>query len=502
MSDFIGRLTEYRNAGYPLLYVQTHEERRVVETLTQAQIPNLNFWSSTLGFHGGSLKGTVGDVAGALLQVVEMPRESLLVFKDVSPPPVVRIVRDLLAHLEDTGKTILFMSPLLTIPVELEKDIQLLPFGLPSREDLGVILDKLVADVGSLTDLTAREAVIEASTSMTISEARNAFSLAIARHGQLGESAVRTVLNEKANTLKKSQLLHWVENPGDIANVGGFGNVKRYLNIIAPIFWNPADALKVMLPADRPRSIAFVGMPGCGKSEMAKAVARFLRIGCVRTDFGDVFASGGGKVGAAEQAITARNQLVEAMSPVEDWWDEAEKGLAGASGQSTANPWEARVAGSLLTWFEEYIAPVLVCATINKQEILPPEMISRFQKVFFVDLPLLYEREEIIKIHTAKRPAMSISASQISEAAAQMEKFSGREIRNAIQLACQIAFSAGQKQVLLDNLLEARKQIKPLAVTRARDLEAIKQWATDNDVEMASGAVEPATTGRRVKVTK
>jgi hypothetical protein len=419
----------------------------------------------------------------------------------ISNPVIIRTLRDLLPDLERKSKTVLFLSPIVAIPLELEKDVVVVKYPLPTRKDLGIMLDEIIDDTEGSSenriDQTERVAVIEGAQALTYAEARNAFSLALATEGSLNRAAVRTVLREKAQVLRKGNLGEWIEATSMPDSVGGFGNVKKYLATIAPIFWNAEQALQFgLLEEDFPRSIAFVGMPGCGKSEMAKAIAAFLKIGMVKTNFGRGF---GSKVGESESNIVRRNEIMESMAPVVDWWDEAEKQLAGVSG-SKENPWEARVGAEILTWFEEFRARILVVATINRQEALPPEMLSRFQKVFFVDLPNAIERVEIFRIHCQKRN-LQIGERDFSIFSSLSDGFNGREIRNAIQIASQAAFSSGSKAVGADHVELAIQEITPLSRTRGSELDRIRQWAKENNVEPASEIiVEKDTRKRRVNL--
>jgi ATP-dependent 26S proteasome regulatory subunit len=494
VSIFTDKIQKYRDAAYPLLYVQSWEEQRIVDEL-KAFTPFFE-WSLIIGFRGHENVKESNPQKVLEFIVARCPKESLVVLKDFATSlgnnQVNRFVRDMLPHLESERKTIVFVEPTLKIPVELEKDVVLVSYALPTRDELGLLFDKIVGDTEEQSQekvvIPDRAPVLEAARGMTANEARNAFTLALAQWGDFGPKAVRTVLNEKANSLKKAALTTWKEPQWALDKLGGFTNLKRYLETIAPIFWHPeqAEAFGLRLE-DFPRSLAVVGQPGTGKSMAIECIADYLKIGLLQTDFGTIF---GSKVGQSEEQIRQRNGQVEAMAPVVDWWDEAEKGLAGIKG-SDQNPWEARVGATILTWMEQFRAPILVGATINRQEALPPELISRFQKVFFVDLPTEREKVEIVRIHCGMREKLfkQFKDEDFAEVAAKAKLFNGREIRNAVQMAGQLAFSRGVKAPLgsIALLLEAVESIRPLGQTRAADLEAIRKWAQENDVTPAGG---------------
>jgi hypothetical protein len=69
----------------------------------------------------------------------------------------------------------------------------------------------------------------------------------------------------------------------------------------------------------------------------------------------------------------------------------------------------ARVIGTFLVWLQECQKPVFTIATSNQIQYLPPELISRFDETFFVNLPQFGERKDIFKIHIAKQPYDTIN---------------------------------------------------------------------------------------------
>lgn len=512
MSKFTTDILQYWDAAYPILAVQTHEEDRVLTELRsmveEQKIPFYE-WSMSQGFYSvqGAPPKPIKDVDGTLKVIREFAKQSIIVLLDFNTflgnQMAIRLVRDIIPHLEESGKTLIIINPAVAVPVELEKAITLVDFPLPSKDDLSDVLNQVIVDVEKSSDLkmkiSDRSALLEATKGMTQAEAKNVLAFTAVKHGDFDEQAIRTVLNEKAGVLKKQQLVTWVDTQVDLGMVGGLGKIKKEVERIGPVFWHPDEALAYgMKPEDFPRGILISGIPGVGKSLIAKAIARYLKVGLVRTDFGRIF---GGKVGEPEQNIQRRNKLVESLDPVCDWWDEAEKGLGGVSGKSEANPWEARVGGAILTWHEEHRARVLVIACVNRQELLPPEIMSRFQKVFFADLPVPEELVEIFEIHLNYRGVLS-SALHLDKFAEAAKGFSGREVRNAVQAAMQTGFARNKANITDEIVLESIKSINPVSKTRPEDLEKVREWAKKYDVTNASEFVDVVAkpTGRSIKV--
>ncbi len=526
---FRDKITSYIQAGFGALWVVTHEEERAEKELQAAATDEkLSFWrwSVTQGWVGSDGKAQPApSPKEALKQILTLQAESMYVLRDFHPylknPEVNRTMRDILPPCKSNGRLVVILSPILDIPVELEKDITVVDFNLPTREELKSKLDSVLKAIGeNRTDgpkkqpaLSNVAAVLDAAAGLTQAEAENEFAFAwsetrgdkpdaTGRNSRFDKTAATTVRAGKAGAIKKSGLVEWVEPQFTVDDIGGLANVKSDLAEIAPMFHRSEEAEKFgFLPEDKKVTIALIGVPGSGKSMTAEAISRMLDIGCVRTNFGKIFSAGGGKVGAAENNIEQRNKLVEAMSPCEDWWDEAEKGLSGASGKSEANPWEARVGGALLTWFEAFRARIVVVATINRVGQLPPEMLSRFQYTYFVDLPDEDEAAEIFAIHLRMRN-IKLDADKIRALAIKTHGYSGREIRNVVQTAMKMAFARDEKTVSFERIVEAKDRITPLSVSRPEDIAEIRDYAKKHHIRPASGRSDPempVAAGRRVR---
>ena len=165
------------------------------------------------------------------------------------------------------------------------------------------------------------------------------------------------------------------------------------------------------------------------------------------------------------------------MAPVILWIDEIEKGFASAASQSTDGGLSKRMFGSLLTWMQEHAAPVFLVATANDIEALPPELLrkGRFDEIFFIGLPNLEARKQIVSIHLKKRKR-DPAEFDVAGIAAASEGFSGAEIEQAIISALNDAFAARQ-QLATSHILAALKASPPLSVTMAEKLSELEQWS-------------------------
>jgi SpoVK/Ycf46/Vps4 family AAA+-type ATPase len=132
----------------------------------------------------------------------------------------------------------------------------------------------------------------------------------------------------------------------------------------------------------------------------AKAIAGG-QMPLLRMDIGTIMAS---HIGESEDNMRRALKLADAIAPCVLWIDEVEKALGGVeSSNSTDGGVTMRVFGTLLTYMQENTNPVYIVATANSTRGLKPEFLSRFDEVFFVDLPSYADRKEILLVHLGKR---------------------------------------------------------------------------------------------------
>ena len=164
---------------------------------------------------------------------------SILVLKDFHPylkeSGVVRALRDLAASLRQTYSTIILLSPRLAVPPELEKDLTVVDFPLPGREDLLAFFDTLAADLSGNASLTfdnseeTRQRLLDAAIGLTMNEVENVFAKILVRRGRLTSAEVPEVYLEKRQIIRKSGVLEYIDPEETIENVGGMTALKDWL---------------------------------------------------------------------------------------------------------------------------------------------------------------------------------------------------------------------------------------------------------------------------------
>ncbi|MGH7968498.1 MAG: AAA family ATPase, partial [Limisphaerales bacterium] len=391
--------------------------------------------------------------------------------------PIIRRLKEIALHLKNSYKTIVLISPVMEIPTELEKEITVLNYPLPSREDLSELLDRIIDDLKQfkhmeiqLTD-SGRDRLLQAALGLTLSEAENVFAKIIVMGERLSGEDVGEVFAEKQQIIRKSGLLEYYSASENFTQVGGLAVLKDWLNKRAVAFSSEARAFG--LPA--PRGILMLGVQGCGKSLCAKAVSNQWQLPLLRFDMGRMF---GSLVGSSEENVRRAISVAESVAPAILWVDEIDKAFAGSNASAVADGGTtARVFGTFLTWLSEKTAPVFVAATANDISQLPPELLrkGRLDEIFFVDLPSPMERREVFPIHIAKR-GRAPAEFDLDALVDASPDFSGAEIEEAINSALYDAFYA-KEELNTRHVLAALEQTIPLAKTMDQQISALRAWA-------------------------
>jgi SpoVK/Ycf46/Vps4 family AAA+-type ATPase len=485
---FVRELDTLVRARYPLLYLVTWEEQRLdalLGDLARSHGKDLLEWTSTRGLRAltGSLKVPPEETlepARALVAIHRLTSPALVLLKDfhrhLDDPVTVRALRELGFHLKTQFTTAIVVAPTLKLPEELEKDVSVIDVPLPTKADLLALLKDIARVVTKNKRATVElnreqaDALVSAAHGLTLSEAENAFAKAIAQDNRLDASDLKLILDEKSQVVRKSGLLEYHATDQSLADVGGLGHLKRWLQRRDGAFSDAARAFG--LPA--PKGLLLLGVQGCGKSLTARSIATTWRLPLLRLDMGRIYS---GIIGSSEENLRRAIRVVESLAPVVLWVDEIEKGLAGAGGGANDTGVSARVFGTLLTWLQEKTAPVFVVATANRIDTLPPELLrkGRFDEIFFIDLPSEAERREIFSLQLSRR-GRAPAQFPLAELAARCDGFSGAEVEQVVVSGLAEAF-ADQTELTPRHLEAAIDETMPLSVTMAEDIERLRRWA-------------------------
>jgi ATP-dependent 26S proteasome regulatory subunit len=463
-------LALHLRAGYALVFLETQEEDRAAALIQKV--------CASQGLTMVTARPTLQKNAGLMVDSSVWARGNAVFLDDLSrrvgDPEVTRFLADIAAARGELGAAIV-VGPHFDIPLELERLCALLYLPLPEKKELLAALDEVCMETGVLFSQADSFALVRAAQGMTLDEARRALRKATLGWPEDAIAAMSSVHEEKKRAVRRSAVLESVKVEVDMDRVGGMDRLKEWLASRKDAFSD--EAKNFGLPA--PRGLLLMGVQGCGKSLMAKAVAGYWRLPLTRLDLSAVF-------GAPRPETSLRGALrtAEAMAPCVLWIDEIEKGF---SRDETGVG--ARLLGSMVTWLQEKSAEVFVVATANRVAGLPPELPrkGRFDEVFFVDLPDVHERAAILDLHLRLRDK-DPAAFDLEDLSRRCDKLTGSEIEQLVIAGLFHAYA--KKQPLAnDDLLRAIRDTVPLYETYEEEIKALREWARRR--------ARPASTDRR-----
>lgn len=474
-------------AQYPLIYLITPEEERAEQAIAKIARDNAEYkqvfvWTVTRGMveYGQARQATQHNTVSpeaAIEWTIRQKDGGIFIFKDLHPfldgPVITRWLRDAIASFKGSNKVIILMSPLQTVPIELEKEVVVLDYPLPNLSELNQVLsERLDKTRGNRLDTETREKLLKAALGLTKDEAEKVYRKAQVKAGKLTESEVEIVLSEKKQLIRRNGILEYIEEDETLNSVGGLEELKGWLKQRSNAFTERAR--EYGLP--QPKGMLILGVPGCGKSLIAKTTSRLWGLPLLRLDMGRVY--DGSTVGRSEANLRSALKTAESISPVILFIDELDKAFAGGGGSGDSDGGTSgRIFGSFLTWMQEKKSPVFVMATANRVERLPGEFLrkGRFDEIFFVDLPNSAEREDIFRIHLGKRRS-EINRFDLEQLTKVSDGFSGAEIEQAIIAAMYDAFAQDREFTQLD-IIAAIKATLPLSRTMTEQVTALRDWA-------------------------
>ncbi|WP_155734050.1 AAA family ATPase, partial [Geobacillus stearothermophilus] len=291
------KVLHYIDAQFPILYLNTFEEAKADEIIKKSAYGReILEWNASRGFVDFRtklplLEGTdqLEDTLSFLNNNGEL-RGKILVIKDVhhfiDNPYVISRLKDISLRIHNGLETIIFLvSPVLKIPVELEKYTTIIEMDYMGEKEIKSLIKQFI-EVNELPDIS--DSLLEEFTTafkgLTEYEIINILSLAYSKDGNLNRKDLEIVYEQKYQMIKKSGILEMIPLKESFDEIGGLDNLKEWLFNKSRVFKNMNKAIEYGV--DIPKGVLVVGMPGCGKSLNAKATAHLFRIPLLRLDMG------------------------------------------------------------------------------------------------------------------------------------------------------------------------------------------------------------------------
>jgi len=468
-------IQELVRAGFSGLWIQSCEPEEALAELAQmcqTESWKLASWDIDAGLNGQvSTEGVaVTDPLSAVRSPSSIPSDGqpmLLVLANfhrfLGSAEVIQALLHQVAQGKVHQRHLIILSPVVQLPVELERVFTVVEHALPSRQQLEEIAASIATDAEEFPEGTERVRILDAACGLNRYEAENAFALSLVRHGRIEPSAI---LQLKSQALLKGGLLSLHRGGETFSNLGGLAALKEFcLRALRP---SPSTNNTV-----KAKGILLLGVPGSGKSALAKALGNEVGRPTLTLDIGSLL---GGIVGQTEQRTRDALRIVEAMAPAVLFVDELEKSLSGTSGSGqTDSGVGSRMLGTLLTWLADHTSDIFVIATSNNISGLPPELTraERFDAIFFLDLPGRSQKDAIWQMYLRR---FGLDPSQVLP---EDESWTGAEVRACCRLAA-----------LLDvSLMEAAKNVVPVAATSAESVQRLRSWSSGRCLSADSGGI-------------
>lgn len=503
----VSALLRARNA---LLWVVTPEEGRVERALIEAATAvdyNVRLWDCISGVTDAAGKeanpGRNGADPAACLAAIRDSRErAAWIMRDlhswVKDPTVCRALRNLARALpsfpRDEARAIIVLAPTADIPPELADHAILVKWPLPDRAEIARIFDQSLAPIEALPEVFAaarlvRDDAIDAAVGLSAEAASACYAKSLVTQNK--QIVPSVVAGEKKRVISGKGLEWFDPDPRGLGAVGGLEPLKAWLTVRQSAFTQRARDFGLPLP----KGVFLVGVPGCGKSLLAKAIASAWGVPLLRGDLGGAKSKW---IGESEANVRKLFEVAEAIGRCVLWFDEIEKALGGATGGAADGGVSSDALGVFLSWMQERKGEVFVIATANDVTKLPPELLrkGRFDEMFFVDLPTQKERREILSVTLGqyKRDASDIDVIKVAKAC---ENFTGSEVAAIVPDALFAAFSDGERKLTTTDLLTAAGTIVPLAKMASDKVEGLRTWAKGRARPSSLPEVADVNTGNR-----
>lgn len=494
-------LTELLNTRVALLLIETHEEKHVLALFERfANLQQRQVWSWTVRRGLQCLYGKppafetrhnyaektqrpTMELPDALDEIQYLARGAIVLFLDVHPyltnSVVIRACKELALKAESNHHQLVLVGHKIGLPEELSPYTARFEVTPMTLERVRAVLTDEAERFKreNNPDITGCQQTLESlrrhMVGLPETAVRHLARLTLS-DGVICAADLMRVLTAKQETMGAAELLVFEQNLPSLDDVAGMAALKRWLAVRREPFLSPHES---GLPV--PKGVLLLGVQGAGKSLAAKSIAASWQVPLFRMDFGALYDKFQGE---SERKLREALRVADAMSPCILWMDEIEKGLSQGDGDGDTGAGK-RMLGSLLTWMAERKTSVFLVATANDIESLPPELIrkGRFDEIFFVDLPTPEIRSAIFRLHLKKNQVV-LDDEAIAALSQNSEGFSGAEIE-AVILSVRYEALAQQQAVTLPMLLHELQRTKPLSVTRAEAIGALRIWAADRTVK-------------------
>lgn len=358
-----------------------------------------------------------------------------------------------------------------TFPEHLPAEIPVLEFPFLKKGEICTIMNERFSHLRVAIDPYVEEACL----GMSEDEIENAIALGLADSKKVDNEGKKLIDVNVISRYKVSRIrkFYEIKQPLPKNMIAGFENAIEYALKRKKAFSDEGQKYGLRYP----KIILTVGIWGCGKTLFGRVMGDILGFPVLDLDIGVLYHHLQGK---SEENIREAIKIAEAMSPVIVVIDEIGRSMSGMQGDTlNTAPSGEKMFATLLKWVAEKTSPVILYATVNNINKIPTALLrsGRTDIIFFVDIPTLDQRRDIVSIKLKERH-FSPSNFDLSALAIKSKGMVGSEIETCINEAM---FNRCPKDLQTTDILDEFIKLQPrmLTKTKKQDITNLRTWAKD-----------------------
>lgn len=389
----------------------------------------------------------------AMEQAVASNTPSVFVLYDyhkfINQPHIWRSLLVLADKMAPTCSNIVILSPVVTVPPEIENYVTVINMPLPTKEELAQLTVTTLQRNNISPEGLDIDAVVSYGLGLSNTAYLNALYLLLASLPVTTENARMLIKSQKENILAQTDLLRALDSEENFTSIQGMDVMKNFT--------------KRMIAGGLGRGILILGVPGGGKTAFCSCLGNETGRPVLQMDFSRLM---GGIVGETEAKTATALEMVDAMQPAILFIDEIEKGLAGTTGGNGDSGTSKRQGGQFLKWLSDHKSDVYVVATANDLSALPSEFLraERWDTIFFVDVPDADQALAIFDMYKEKYGLEQDNTCSLQDIAG----WTGAEIKSLCRIAKGTDIS----------LHEAMSMVVPMCKVAGDKLDALRKAAS------------------------
>lgn len=490
------------NAKIQCIWIDSYEEGQVINDLKEIVGEKAGFklktWTHTEGLRtialtsrekqeGADKKINLDGIFNAIgtAQDAETADNSVYVLKDlhllIDTHQVKRMIRDIKERASKNYNPIIVVSPVVSIPIELEKLFTVVHFETPNREEIVRIVTKMVASMQkgnaeqqkgyAIPTEEERRKIVNSLIGLTYKEIVDTLAKSIVKYRAL---SLQAIMEEKIQLVEKTGVLDYIIPQANFADIGGNEAFKNWVEEVEAAQSEEAQAFGCALP----KGYMALGVPGTAKTFGAEAIASKWGVPMLALNMSKIMNK---LVGESEKKIDQAFRIAKACAPCIMLFDEVEKALAGTKSSNASDAGTtSRVFSTVLKFLQENNG-VFVVMTSNDVSQLPPELTrsGRLDAMWYFSLPTVEERKSIFRIHLAKT-GKEINEELVNAAAAATEHYTGAEIKDIVKQSMWKAFRRfkvdGSNVLTEEDVTSAARDVVPIYESSREKIMYLEQW--------------------------